>query len=70
MIKTLIEIEATLDSEIGHGSCGIEENESPDACLIKRAIAKIEPVVAEACKKSYTDGGIDYAIREYERSIQ
>jgi hypothetical protein len=52
MTELLIKIEATLDSEIGHGGCGIEENESPEFCHIKQALAEIESLISEAVNKA------------------
>ena len=67
MTSFLVKIEAVLDSEIGHGYCGIEERINPNLCRIKQAMAKIEPLISEEYKKGYVDGGIDYLIRTYER---
>lgn len=63
MTSILVKIEAVLDSEIGHGYCGIEEVINPNLCRIKQAMAKIEPLISEEYKKGYVDGGIDFLIR-------
>lgn len=59
MTSILVKIEAVLDSEVGHGYCGIEENINPSICRIKQAMAKIEPLISEEYKKGYIDGGND-----------
>ncbi len=67
MTSILVKIEAVLDSEVGHGYCGIKENINPSICRIKQAMAKIEPLISEEYKKGYVDGGIDYLKRVDER---
>lgn len=59
MTSILVKIEAVLNSEVGHGYCGIEENINPSICRINQTMAKIEPLISEEYKKGYIDGGND-----------